>query len=60
MRDGLLVVEVDLNLNRQVKDSWMFQNTARYDLYAKKLNEFIQLDFKPQIIRDPSLDEKEE
>jgi beta-ureidopropionase len=57
LRDGLLVVEVDLNLNRQVKDAWTFQNTARYELYAKSLNEFIKLDYKPQIIRDPALDE---
>ncbi|KAF0972854.1 hypothetical protein FDP41_009103 [Naegleria fowleri] len=53
--DGLLVAEIDLNLNRQVKDKWMFQSTSRYEMYAKELNEFIKPTFKRQIVRDPSL-----
>jgi len=51
-----LVTEVDLNLCRQVKDKWGFQMTARYPMYAEFLKEFIKPDFKPQIIKDPSLD----
>ncbi|XP_065889908.1 beta-ureidopropionase-like [Dysidea avara] len=51
-RDGLLVTEVDLNLNRQIKDKWCFQMTARYDMYAKELAEAIKPDFKPQIVHE--------
>jgi beta-ureidopropionase len=41
--------------HRQVKDSWGFRLTARYEMYAELLNEFMQPDFKPQIVRDPTL-----
>lgn len=54
-RDGVLVNEVDLNLCMQVKDKWTFQMTARYDMYAKGLNDYIQPGFKPQVVRDPSI-----
>lgn len=50
-RDGLLVTEVDLNTNRQVKDQWKFSMTARYELYAELLNDYIKTDFKPQIVQ---------
>jgi len=53
--DGLLISEIDLNLCQQVKDKWGFQMTARYDMYAEFLNEFIKPDYKPQIIKDPGL-----
>ncbi|EFC39894.1 predicted protein [Naegleria gruberi] len=53
--DGLLVTEIDLNLNRQVKDRWMFQSTSRYEIYARELTEFTKPTFKRQIIRDPTL-----
>ncbi|KAJ8718355.1 hypothetical protein PYW08_002592 [Mythimna loreyi] len=36
-KDGLLVVEMDLNLCRQVKDHWGFNMTARLDMYAKEI-----------------------
>lgn len=39
----------------QVKDKWGFQMTARYDMYAEFFNEFVQPNFKPQVIRDPAL-----
>lgn len=39
----------------QVKDKWDFRMTARYDLYADLLQRYTQPDFKPQIIKDPSL-----
>jgi len=54
-RDGLLVTDCDLNLCQQIKDKWMLQNTARYELYADFLNDYIQHDFEPQVIRDPAL-----
>uniref|UniRef100_A0A8C2KR89 Ureidopropionase, beta n=1 Tax=Cyprinus carpio TaxID=7962 RepID=A0A8C2KR89_CYPCA len=39
-RDGLLMTEMDLNLNRQVADKWNF-----------KLKKAIQHDFKPNVLR---------
>eukprot|EP00850_Spirogloea_muscicola_P021700 SM000258S09116 [mRNA] locus=s258:14738:16676:- [translate_table: standard] len=54
-RDGLLVADMDLNLCQQVKDHWNFQMTGRPEMYAKLLNEYVRHDFKPQLIRDPSL-----
>ncbi|XP_045775837.1 beta-ureidopropionase-like [Maniola jurtina] len=39
-RDGLLIVETDLNLCRQVRDKWNFNMTARIDMYAKALERF--------------------
>jgi beta-ureidopropionase len=53
--DGLIVAEIDLNLCRQVRDKWMFQATARYEMYAKLLSEYVTPDFKPQRISDPSV-----
>ena len=29
--------------------------TARYDMYAEQLARYVQHDFKPQVIKDPSL-----
>ncbi|EGC31542.1 hypothetical protein DICPUDRAFT_156598 [Dictyostelium purpureum] len=55
--DGLNIAEVDLNLCQQVKDKWNFQMTARYELYAKFLTDYIKPDYQPQIIRDPSIKE---
>ncbi|KAJ0175252.1 hypothetical protein K1T71_009393 [Dendrolimus kikuchii] len=37
VNDGLLIVEMDLNLCRQVKDQWGFNMTARLDMYAQEL-----------------------
>eukprot|EP01117_Protostelium_nocturnum_P008717 TRINITY_DN3125_c0_g1_i1.p1 TRINITY_DN3125_c0_g1~~TRINITY_DN3125_c0_g1_i1.p1 ORF type:complete len:437 (-),score=163.79 TRINITY_DN3125_c0_g1_i1:65-1249(-) len=53
--EGLSVAEVDLNLCRQVKDKWGYQMTARYEMYADFLTEYIKPDYKPQVIRDPGL-----
>jgi beta-ureidopropionase len=39
----------------QVKDKWDFRLTARYELYADFFNRYIQHDFKPQLVKDPSL-----
>ncbi|KYR00383.1 beta-alanine synthase [Tieghemostelium lacteum] len=55
VRDGLNISEVDLNLCQQVKDKWNFQMTGRYEIYAKFLTEYIDPNYKPQIIKDPSM-----
>ncbi len=54
-KDGLLLVDCDLNLCRQVKDKWGFRQTARYDMYADFFGRFVRHDFQPQVVRDPSL-----
>lgn len=54
-KDGLLVCEVDLNLNRQVKDRWGFQMTGRVDMYAKKLTDFVAPNYRGEIIRDTTV-----
>lgn len=43
------------HLTPQLKDKWGFRMTARYDIYAEQLARYVQHDFKPQVIRDPSL-----
>jgi len=55
VRDGLSVSEVDLNLVRQVRDKWNFQMTARYDMYATLLANYVDHKYVPQVIRDPTL-----
>ncbi|XP_057267272.1 beta-ureidopropionase isoform X2 [Pezoporus wallicus] len=52
VRDGLLVVEMDLNLCRQVSDKWNFKMTGRYEMYADKLTEAVQPCFIPNIIKE--------
>jgi beta-ureidopropionase len=52
-RDGLMISDMDLNLCRQIKDKWVFHMTARYDMYASLLSEYLKVDFKPQVIADP-------
>jgi len=49
-KDGVLVNEVDLNMCTAVKDVWMFQHTARYDMYAQGLSDYGRPDFEPQVI----------
>ncbi|XP_029961011.1 beta-ureidopropionase-like [Salarias fasciatus] len=51
-RDGLLVAEMDLNLNRQLCDKWTFKMTGRYAEYAQKLTEAVRHDFKPKIVKE--------
>eukprot|EP00811_Abedinium_folium_P003945 NODE_13629_length_1155_cov_5.508755.p1 GENE.NODE_13629_length_1155_cov_5.508755~~NODE_13629_length_1155_cov_5.508755.p1 ORF type:complete len:324 (+),score=113.97 NODE_13629_length_1155_cov_5.508755:80-973(+) len=60
LRDGVITAEVDLNQVRQLKDIWMLAITGRYDLYAKKLAAYVRPDYKPQVIRDPSIVDREE
>ncbi|TSW89610.1 Beta-ureidopropionase [Bagarius yarrelli] len=51
-QDGLLIAELDLNLNRQIADKWNFKMTGRFDLYAKELTKAIQHDFKPNVVKE--------
>ncbi|KAL4441392.1 hypothetical protein ABPG74_013687 [Tetrahymena malaccensis] len=51
-RDGLLVVEVDLNLCQQIKDKWGFTMTGRHEYYAEKLTDYVKPGFKQQLIKD--------
>ncbi|XP_022609805.1 beta-ureidopropionase [Seriola dumerili] len=51
-RDGLLVVEMDLNLNRQLSDKWSFKMTGRYAEYAEELTKAVRHDFKPNIVKE--------
>lgn len=55
-RDGLLVAKLDLNLCQQLKDKWGFRMTSRIDMYADFFREYVQHDFKPQVIHDSYLD----
>ncbi|XP_050501567.1 beta-ureidopropionase-like isoform X3 [Diabrotica virgifera virgifera] len=50
-KNGILIVEMDLNLCRQIKDQWGFQMSQRLDLYAELLNRATRSDFAPQIVR---------
>eukprot|EP00472_Partenskyella_glossopodia_P014663 CAMPEP_0197521760 /NCGR_PEP_ID=MMETSP1318-20131121/6994_1 /TAXON_ID=552666 /ORGANISM="Partenskyella glossopodia, Strain RCC365" /LENGTH=433 /DNA_ID=CAMNT_0043073873 /DNA_START=149 /DNA_END=1450 /DNA_ORIENTATION=+ len=51
VNDGLLVTEVDLNMCQQVRDKWLFNQTARFEMYADSLKRYVEDDFEPQIIR---------
>ncbi|XP_028680744.1 beta-ureidopropionase [Erpetoichthys calabaricus] len=51
-RDGLLVAELDLNLNRQISDKWSFKMTGRYEMYAEELKAAVQHDFQPNVIKE--------
>ena len=50
IEDGLLITEVDLNLIRQIKDTWGFQMTARYEIYAELLAKYTKSTFTKQIL----------
>uniref|UniRef100_A0A672R865 Ureidopropionase, beta n=1 Tax=Sinocyclocheilus grahami TaxID=75366 RepID=A0A672R865_SINGR len=51
-RDGLLLTEMALNLNRQAPDKWNFKMTGRYEMYAEELKKAIQHDFQPNILKE--------
>ncbi|KAL6012605.1 Beta-ureidopropionase [Asimina triloba] len=57
-RDGLIMSDLDLNLCRQLKDKWGFRMTARYELYADLLSQYVKPEFEPQVICDPLLHKK--
>jgi len=52
VRDGLMVAQVDLNLNQQVTDKWGFKMTQRIDMYARALGEVNNEKFQPNIVRE--------
>ncbi|CAK9141665.1 unnamed protein product [Ilex paraguariensis] len=54
-KDGLMISDMDLNLCRQLKDKWGFRMTARYELYAEMLANYMKPDFEPQVVTDPLL-----
>lgn len=54
-QDGLIIADMDLNLCQQIKDKWGFQMTARHEMYAKLLCNYIKPDFQPQVVKDPFL-----
>lgn len=39
----------------QVRDQWGFQLTARYEMYAKQLKDYVHPHYEPEIIKDASL-----
>lgn len=53
-RDGLLIVEMDLNLCRQFKDYWGFRMTQRLEEYGRDFTNAAKPDFKPQVITHKS------
>lgn len=54
-KDGLIIADCDLNLCQQLKDKWGFRMTARYDMYVEQLQRYVRHNFKPQVVKDPSL-----
>jgi len=54
VKDGLLVAQVDLNLNQQVTDKWGFRMTNRVDMYADALADVTKESFQPNIIYEKS------
>jgi len=52
VKDGLLIADLDLNLNQQVTDKWCFKMTQRLDMYADAMLDVTNPDFKPNIIRE--------
>jgi len=51
-KEGLLVVDVDLNQIRQVRDIWMFRMTSRLDIYRDLLAKATTPGYKQQIIKE--------
>jgi beta-ureidopropionase len=58
--DGVVVADCDLNLCRQTRDGWGFQQTARLPLYAALLARAAGAGFVPQVVRDTGKDEAQE
>ncbi|XP_049721369.1 beta-ureidopropionase isoform X1 [Elephas maximus indicus] len=51
-RDGLLVAELDLNLCRQMNDTWNFKMTGRYEMYARELTAAVKPNYSPNIVQE--------
>ena len=39
----------------QVRDQWGFQLTARYEMYAKQLGDYMHPHYEPEVVKDASL-----
>jgi len=52
VEDGVLIAELDLNLNRQVSDHWGFKMTQRLDMYAREIDDYVKTDYKPPVVKD--------
>ncbi|CAI2344818.1 unnamed protein product [Caenorhabditis sp. 36 PRJEB53466] len=52
VREGVLIAELDLNLCRQCKDAWGFRMTNRLEMYAQKLTEVANPEYRPDIRRE--------
>ncbi|CAD5211993.1 unnamed protein product [Bursaphelenchus okinawaensis] len=52
VKEGVIIGELDLNLNRQTKDSWGFKMTQRLALYGEKFTQAAKPGYKQQIIRE--------
>lgn len=50
-KDGILITNVDLNLCRQVKDSWCFRMTSRLPMYRDLLGRVTGGEFEKQIVK---------
>jgi len=50
-KDGLQVIEIDLNMCRQTSDRLGFQMTSRLEMYARSLTNATSSNFEPQVIR---------
>merc|ERR1719259_1414218 len=50
--DGLLVTSVDLNECQNISDKWCFRMTGRHEMYGKKLLEYANPDFKPEVVKE--------
>ncbi|OWA50527.1 Beta-ureidopropionase [Hypsibius exemplaris] len=59
VRDGLLVVQMDLNLCRQVVDKWGYRLTQRIDHYAEEFARAAKHTYEPQVVRPKSHTEQE-
>ncbi|CAH1117660.1 unnamed protein product [Phaedon cochleariae] len=49
--NGLLIAEMDLNSNRQVRDEWGFLASQRLDMYKSLFAKAGSINYVPQIIR---------
>jgi len=56
-KDGILVAEVNLNLCRQIRDSWCLRMTARLPVYRDLLIEASKPGFKKQMVKDNGEDQ---
>ncbi|TMS34123.1 hypothetical protein L596_001769 [Steinernema carpocapsae] len=51
-QEGVIIAEVDLNLCRQVKDTWGFRMTQRLDMYGEKISAAADPNYRPHLIRE--------